>query len=105
MTTRIDEAVSMREHPAPFGTADLPDEVVNQRVMATVYMSQDNDRHARWGVGVWVDRGGPDDKPFTIGPEGWRGMDGEGLTRDEARYVASCLYSGALRLARAADVG
>lgn len=100
---RIDEPVFMKDHPAPFGTAGLPDDVVNQRVMATVYMSQDGNRSSRWGVGVWMDRGGPDDKPFQIDTSGWRGMDGEGLTPEEATYVAGCLYSAALRIAKSGE--
>jgi len=95
----------MRDQPEPFGTGGLPDEVVNKRVIATVWMSSAGQRHGRWGVGVWMDDQQADDsKPFTIGNEGWKGIDGHGLTADEATYIASTLYAAARRMARAADV-
>ena len=94
---------TMREAPEPFGTADLPDSVVNQRVTATVWVSSRPDRTARWGVGVWLDKEqADDDKAFTMSGAAWRGMDGVGLTPSEARYVASCLYQAAMRLLTAA---
>ena len=92
--------VEMRNGPIP--TADLPDSVVNQRVVATVWMSSRPDRKARWGVGVWMDGAQADDaRAFTIGNEGWRGMDGVGLTASEARYVAACLTAAADRVLNA----
>lgn len=100
---RVTVKGEMRALPEPWGTADLPDAVVNQRVVATVSVSSRPDRMARWGVAVWMDATqADDDKVFTIGPEGFRGMDGVGLTPSEARYVASCLYQAARRLMGAA---
>ncbi len=104
-TDRVEVPGKMREQPEPWGTADLPDVVVNQRVVVTVWVSSRPDRTARWGVGVWMDREQADDATaFTIGQDGWRGMDGVGLTPSEARYVASCLYQAARRLMGAAGV-
>lgn len=102
-TDRVAVKGEMRALPEPWGTADLPDTVVNQRVVANVWVSSRLDRTGRWGVGVWMDAEQADDaKAFTIGQEGYRGMDGVGLTPSEARYVASCLYQAARRLMGAA---
>lgn len=101
-TTPGQNTTTMRALPDPFGTADLPDSVVNQRAVMTVWMSSRPDRTARWGVGVWMDGEQADDaKPFTIGPDGWRGMDGKGLTASEARYIAACLIAAAERVQNA----
>ena len=84
------------------GTGVLPDAVVNQRVVATVWISSRLDRTAKWGVGVWMDQEQADDqRPFTISATGWRGMDGVGLTPAEATYVAGCLRQAAERLLNA----
>jgi hypothetical protein len=104
-TERVAVKGVMRDLPPPWGTGDLPGPVVNQRVMVTTWVSSRPDRTARWGVGVWMDAEQADDADaFTIGPDGFRGMDGVGLTPSEARYVASCLYQAARRLMGAAGI-
>lgn len=90
----------LRDFPEPFGTADLSDEIVNQRVSVTVAVGNHGDRTGRSGVSIYLDAGLTGDQIGEWGPESWRGESTRGfrLTEDERRYVAACLYGAAINL-------
>ncbi len=98
----------LRTFPEPFSTADLPDEVVNQRISVTVAVGNavgpDTDRVGRSGVLVWMDgRLTSGEYGGSIGEwlqESYRGASNTGLrlTDDERRYVAASLYATALNI-------
>lgn len=89
-----------------FATAGLPDEVVNQRVLAALYLTAEGERQGRLGLAVWMDgnRSASIDEMHAMPDTSWRGWDGEGLSADERRYLASALYVMAYRVATAGEI-
>jgi len=95
--------INLKDGLPDISTADLPDEVVNQRLIITTLTSAHDPRTPRggaFGAAFWLDDGGPDEKWFTIGPEGYRGVlsggfikGGPGLSADERRYAAAHLIA------------
>ena len=81
-------------------TEGLPDAVVNQRLMATVYVTATGQREGSINVAVYMDDVHEGTVPFEAG---WRGWDGEGLSDDEKRYVSAALLASATRLAEGLD--
>ena len=105
--TRLVGDVSARDADTPFGTADLPDEVVNRRLYITTATGDDGtgQRRGPWGLWVWMDEGEVHvgDPLWTPDPSAFRGANGAGLTPDERRFVATHLRVVADALIATAD--
>lgn len=98
----------LKAFPAPFSTAELPDDVVNQRVSITVAVGNrkgdEAHRTGRSALSLYMDdQPSSGDAGGSIGPWpelSFRGQSVTGfrLTEDERHYAAACLYAAALNL-------
>src|SRR5258707_165119 len=99
--------VSTKTAEAPFGTADLPDDVVNERYYITTATGDDGTgrRRVPWGLWLWIDAGEVHvgDPPWPRDPASFRGANGAGLTPHERRMVATHLRVVADALILTAD--
>ena len=82
-----------------FSTGGVPDEVVNQRALISIYATATGPREGCVGAFVWLDRSDDPDIPFGPEADDGRGWGGEGLSADERRYIAAILYAQALAFA------
>ena len=70
-------------------TTDLPDEVVNQRLLVSIYLTADGTRRGSFAIGAWLDRNQSPELPFTPDDGSFRPVDS--LSPDDRRYVAAAV--------------